>query len=300
MTKISAVLTVGTDESMGYQYNFYNVIEQLSKIFDCVILVSSTRKSFNLSNYENVILLSNEKSWFSLRDGVEEFQFGKLFDNTMLGLHEASRHAEVAILLSINQYLPESQKNNLNKAAKLLVKERRPWAWMYKSYQILDRLTYPSNRLPYLINLNMISEIEMAPDSLLYKGQKVKIEDGLFLRAPFFIVDMMGDTTAKDLELKWDFYESKLFKYTYGVDRERPSWDERVAYLQHKLSNKVLWKGANVGEAITYSSALPGTAAAYFLEIPEVSPPLIAWLYVKSVRRVALKKIAKGWNVRYE
>jgi hypothetical protein len=266
---MSVVVTVGTSKSMGYQYNFYNTLDQISSLFDAVIIVSSTREQFTLERYRNVTLISDERSWFPEVNGVEEFQFGKLFDNTMLGLAAAAKISDTALLLSINQYVPYSQKEKLYKSAQSLVERKAPWAWMHKAYQVCDKMTYPSNRVPYLINLNVLDEIVMQPDSLIYKGKKTKIEDGFFVSPPFYIVDMLGDATKEDFDAKWDFYETKLFNYAYGHDRPRPDWDERVAYLQSKLENKVLWRGADVPEARKFAAALPGDAAAHFLKVPE-------------------------------
>lgn len=291
MITISAVVTVGRDDSMGYQYNFYAILQHLSKIFDKVIIVSSTRKKFKLNECENIILISDERSWFPLTENGETFQFGKLFDNTMLGLREASKHTKAALLLSINQYLPKKQKTKIYKSAEYLINSNKPWAWVHKSYQILDKITYPSNRVPYLINLGMLDQVTMAPDSIIYKGRKTPIEDGLFIKPPFFIVDIMGDTSKEDLELKWDYYESKLFAYTYGTTRERPSWEERVNYLQLKLANKIYWQDAEVPEAKFFSDRLPTCVAAHRLIVQELPKINILYKYFKSSIKILRNRI---------
>lgn len=292
MALVSAVVPVGTAKSMGYQYNFYNTLDQLSKVLDRVILVSSTREKFSLDKYDNVILLSDERSWFLEESGEETFQFGKLFDNTMLGLQKAAEVSDVTLLLSINQYVPVSQKSGIYKSAQSLIDKRQPWAWMHKAYQVCNKITYPSNRVPYLINLKLLDEIVIEPDSLVYKGKKTRIEDGLFLRPPFYIVDMLGDATREDFDAKWDFYEIKLFNNAYGHDRSRPDWDERITYLQSKLVNKVLWHDADVPEATKFATSLPGNAAANYLITPECSWLRIQAKIVKNVMREILRGVS--------
>ena len=165
---ISALVNVGPIDSLSYQYNSKVVLDNLILYFDRVYLISSSRKTQSLPITSNkIIFISNEGSWFKLDKNKELFTLNKLVDNiNKLSRMSKQDNVDFALNMSINQYISDNNFKHLVKYCEILKKDNKPFGYLYKAYQILDRVTYPCVRLPWVLNMEYVENISFAPDAI--------------------------------------------------------------------------------------------------------------------------------------
>lgn len=112
--KIALILPIGRMDKFGYQYDDFTkiIIKNLVEFADHILVVSSSRyiKKELFENYNKIELISNEKTWFKLKDDEEIFSWKVLGNSVDLGCSILKEEGyDVAFQIHINQYIPKKK-----------------------------------------------------------------------------------------------------------------------------------------------------------------------------------------------
>ena len=242
--KIGAIVPVGEIDNMGYQYNVETVLNNLIDNFDFIVVVSSSRKTVRLPvEHHKIKLYSSSEFWSKLDlNGNESFDFNNTNTSRMLSELTALGF-DFAVNISINQYIDPDKMIGLNKYCYWLKRENKKFGWLYKSCQVGEFVTYPYARLPWVINLKFSEEISFCPDAIRFGSEHVYIQNGFYPEAPFHVVDIYGELTKAD-------YDVKVSKYLTFLDNFNPliDWKTVVKYHEKKLEQRVLRRSSRLSE----------------------------------------------------
>jgi hypothetical protein len=117
----------------------------------------------------------------------------------------------------------------------------RPFEWLYKRYQLGDRLFHADTRLPWILNLQFDNPFRIAADSIRHHqtSEYYRIEHGDFRsKDKVAIVDCPLEMTVKDV--------AELSMFTRFMSDLNPQartnfdWDELLPYYVEKFNAKVL------------------------------------------------------------
>ncbi len=253
--KIGIILPVGRMDRYGYQYKEINklIISNLVNFSDHIIVISSYRYADKdlFENYCNIEFISNERTWFKLVNGEEIFTMQILSDNSNLAYRKLQEEGlDVAILLSINQYIPKTSEKKLRKSCQNMLEKNMPYIWLYKKYLCGNLLFNADRKLPWIINLTIDNQWKISHDSLIDKksGEIVKIQTGNFKKYNNqAIIDVPWETTIHDGKEKYEFVikEYRIINKTYNPNDPsnlKFNEDEWIRYSQRKINLKSLAK----------------------------------------------------------
>jgi len=245
--KIGVVCPVGPLDRCGYEYNYMTVMESLSSFGARVYLCSSTRNRANvdslLARFPNVEYISNENTWFDVDgDGNEVFRMAKLESNLNLTL-ERCRHdgMDCAVQIHINQYIQDRVREPLRQLCRDMLEAGRPFEWLYKKYQLGNRLFHADSRVPWILNLQIDNPFVIRADSIHHRdGSEVyRIEHADFRdKDHVAIVDCPMEMTLQDL--------ADVMNFTRGMSELNPQanprfdWNVYLPYYVQKYNAKMM------------------------------------------------------------
>lgn len=243
---LSAVVLVGPIQRLGYQYHAQLTLENFVTYFDKVYVISSSRETRQLPvQSDKIRFVSDERSWFELdAEGREAFDFHKLVENWMRMIRKAAEAGDDFILnIDINEYIDAENFQKLLAYCQQLQDENEPYGYRYRAYQILDQITYPNVRKPWLLNLKHADfpQIQMYPDAIYYKGEKFLAERGIFTEAPYYITDIFPSAlTERDFDEKYEYYIKYVQEEWYPGYPKLDNWEFYVEIHKSKVNKEVL------------------------------------------------------------
>jgi hypothetical protein len=261
--KIGIVCPIGPLDRYGYQYNHTTVLENLSTFATRVYLCSSTRNRANvdglLARFHNVEHISNENTWFDMDEsGNEIFRISKVEHNINLTLDRCRQDGmDCAIQIHINQYVPSRNMENLRRLCQDMLRAERPFEWLYKRYQLGNRIFHTETRVPWMLNLQIDNQFHVRADSLHHNdgGQKYAIEHGDYrAQNRCAIVDTQMELTLQDLEAKQNFI--RCYSELNPEANPRFDWNAYFPYFMRKFNAKLISNEPldGVGQVIAHDS----------------------------------------------
>lgn len=252
--KIGVILPLGRMDKYGYQYDdlIKLIIDSHENFADQITAVSSSRHNKNelFENRDKINFISNENTWFRTVNGEEEFSFKVLVDMLNLALEKLREDGfDIALLIHINQYIPKSSIIELKKVCQRLLRNNKPYSWIYKMYLCRSLLFNADRKLPWILNLNLFNHI-YAPDSIIQKDTKevIKIQAGNYKKHNnSAILDIPWEMTLQDEKEKYDFTikEKRILNNTFDPsNKENLKFNEKVLieHTQTKINSKKLVK----------------------------------------------------------
>jgi hypothetical protein len=240
--KIAALVPIGPLDRFGYQYTAALALKNHADFFDRVYVIGSSRQVAALP-VSKLVFISDEASLFELdRDGNEILDFPKINLNVNRVKELAKRDGfDLAVEIHINQYVSESNFQGFRDHCRKVLDEKKPFGWVYKSYQYFDKLYYPSHRVPWIANLRDFGTGGIFDSDSIHFGEEThRIQDGTFKEASdHCVVDIMGCYTEKDDEEKFEYY-TKVLNRTYGKAGTSTEYSASHYFNYHriKLLNK--------------------------------------------------------------
>jgi hypothetical protein len=212
--KIGVLCPVGPLDRFGYQYHYLTIAENLSRFATQLYLVSTTRNRVHvdklLTRFANVQYISDENTWLPLDDSDNEvFRLAKLLYALNYGLEKCKQDGmDCMVSIHINQYVPEPAFVPLRKALSDMLDAGRPFEWLYKRYQLGDRLFHADTRVPWILNLQVDNPFLMRADSIHHRNglERYMLEHGDYRSKDHLaIVDMGTELSVQDLADKQNF-----------------------------------------------------------------------------------------------
>lgn len=246
--KIAIYCPLGPLDRFGYQYNHKLTVESFCALADRVYLVSTSRSVYGFEDLraisDKVILLSNEQTWFQLGDQEQE-----VFDawkpcgpNANIATAQARADGmDCIITMHINQYVPTQAVDEIKKDCTDMLENAQPYAWLYRRYQLADRLFHTDARLPWILNLRLPSSFEFGIDSIKDEntGEYLPMEIGDFRSLNH------SATVDAGMELEIDDLVN-VRRFTRNYIELRPhmtetyNWEEYHSYYAEKFKTKSL------------------------------------------------------------
>lgn len=258
--KIAIYCPLAPLDRFGYQYNHMITIGSFCSLADRIYLVSTSRNSHQidkvLSISNKIVNVSDERTWFQLdENGDEVFDVYKAGDEiTSLITRQAKADGMDCIInLHVNQYVPLSAINAIKNDCKDLIENGRPFGWLYRRYQLADRLFHTDTRLPWIINLQLSPSFVYSIESIRNHstGEYVPMESGNFRKNNNkAVVDAGMELTIADL--------TSVRKFTRNYMELRPEatnnydWEQYFVYYGGKYKSKTMSKDRldEIGEAV--------------------------------------------------
>ncbi len=242
---------IGNLEKFGYHHIHDTVLQSFCSFADRVVLISSSRDAHVAVKSPKIQLVSSPQTWFDFDEkGREYYSNGKLVANSNLGLDIlAEDGCEIALNLSINQYIPETKFESIRQYIQDFLQRDKPFTWLYKKYQCGPQLFDADRRLPWIYNLHYRKRYMTAPDSTLHFRnwlfwnwtRKVTIQSGSFEAFNnISVVDVIGEFAEKECEALWTFTGDRG-GYTKGRSMlVKGAYDHDVwlKYMVNKLKAK--------------------------------------------------------------
>lgn len=258
--QIAALVPIGPLNRFSYQYNSKLVLENLCLSFDKVYVISSSRENKRLPvDSDKISFISDSSSWFEIGDDNKElFSFEKLNEN-LISVAGQAKHSgyEFGLHIHINQYIDEKNCLRLKDYCRTIYEGDKAFGYVYKAYQIRDKITYPDTRLPWLINLKHLSGVRFDCDSIHLGGEHVKIASGLYSDAPYYITDIFGEMTEKDFYERYEYY----LRHVGAAGEKGADWNYWRKYYQDKANKKIFNSSAELSEyGVKAFENIPGNA----------------------------------------
>ena len=245
--KIAVLCPVGPLDRFGYQYNHMTTIRSFSKFADRVYLYSSSRNRANIDNvlaaFSNVTYISDERTWFSLDEqGNEFFRVADFERNNDVALTQAKAdHMDAAVHVHINQYIEKGSMISLKEAIKTMLKRKFPFEWLYRRYQLVDKLFHADTRHPWILNLSIDNPYLLRADAIQHKdnGERYIMKHANYKGQDKIAVRDAGmEMTLQDL--------ADVRNFTRGYVELNPNanpvfeWEHYQMYYMEKFNQKIL------------------------------------------------------------
>jgi hypothetical protein len=242
--KIACSIPIGSLTKFGYQYHWETVLENVSRVFDKVYLISTANENPPecFSKYSKIKFVKSHKYTFLRHaNGSEYFDIKKIYrgyNDSLIWAREDN--VSVVLWMSINMYISELNISKLRDFARMLLGRDIPYGLCGKAFQIGSAICYANTKIPALINLNHLDDVALDIDVLEYKGKRIGWQGGLYEDGEFYITDVYGSFTPKDLKDKYEWYERSYMRDWKGIDLgEFDARREQTKFLR-KLSKLVL------------------------------------------------------------
>jgi len=206
--KIGILCPIGPLDRFGYQFNTMPVLRSLATFGTTVYLVSSTRNRAQidaiLAAFPNVKYIAGPETWFAQDEqGEEVHDIFRITGNVTLAMQQAQRDGmDVGVSIHISQYVQDHVMAPLREVCARMLADGQPYAWLYKKYQLYDRLFHADYRLPWILNLRIDNPYFISPDSITHRetGERIMIQGGDFRdHDPVAVVDCPMERTPQDL-----------------------------------------------------------------------------------------------------
>jgi hypothetical protein len=244
--KIAIYCPLGPLDQFGYQYNHKVTMESFLSLADRVYLVSTSRSVYGfedlLAMSNKIVLLSDERTWFQVDDqGREVFDAWKPCGPNVATAQARAEGMDCIITMHINQYVPVHAVDEIKKDCADMLENERSYAWLYRRYQLANRLFHSDVRLPWILNLRLPPSFEFGIDSIKDEntGEYLPMQSGDFrFRNRSAIVDAGMELEINDLV--------NVRKFTRNYIELRPhmtetyNWEEYHAYYAGKFKTKSL------------------------------------------------------------
>lgn len=263
--KIGIVCPIGNLEKFGYHHIHDIVLQSFCSFADKVVLISSSRDAHVAVKNPKIQRVSSPQTWFDLDEkGNELYSMDKLRANSILGLDILAEDGfDIALMVHINQYIPETNFENIRNYIQKLLQRGKPFTWLYKMYQCGTQLFDADVRLPWVYNLHHRKRYMIAPDSTLYfrnwllwhSTKKVTIKSGSFKAFNnISIVDVLGEFTEKECEALWTLVKDRG-GYTKGKSFLVDNAYNHEVWLKY-MTNKLKAKRHSSEELDTFGNAI--------------------------------------------
>ncbi|MBE3140223.1 MAG: hypothetical protein IMZ53_06540 [Thermoplasmata archaeon] len=245
---IAIFCPIGPLDRYGYQYNFKTAINSFCGLADRIYLVSTTRNRSHVDEVvalsEKITVISDTRTWFQInKNGDEFFEVDKpVKQNAHWAMLQAkSDGMDCIIELHINQYIPNNAVNEIRNDCRNMIIERSHYSWLYRRYQLADRLFNPDVRFPWILNLQVEHPYVYSIDSICNTEteENITMETGDFReKIKSAIVDAGMELKIKDL--------TEARKYTRNYIDLNPAapktyeWDQYLKYYRGKYNAKIL------------------------------------------------------------
>ena len=296
--RIGILCSVGPLDRYGYQYNYFTVVENLSSFAERVYLSSSTRNRTNvdslLTRFPNVEYISNENTWLDVdSSGKELFSSRKLESIAEFSLEQMKQDGiDCAIVIHINQYIQDRAREPLKQLCRDMLKAGRPFEWLYKRYQLGNRLFHTDTRVPWILNLQVDNPFVIRADSIHHRDgrERYTIEHGDFRSKDHVaIVDCPMEMTLQDLADVKNFV--RCYSELNPQANPRFDWDVYLPYYVRKFNTKIMSDEPldPTGEAIARNSTSDFVCWILLKQYkkPTTAKPNIASRLVGLLRRLA-------------
>jgi len=246
--KIGIQLPILTITDFGYQYNADISFRSLSKFADKVYCRLNSPINDELltfkKKYRNIILISNKYTQSIDNNGNLIYNLDKNQIGNRYVLDQMRKDGiDLALNIHINQYIPEHAFESLRKQCQNILIENKPYGWLYKRYQLKDKLFHADVRLPWILNLQYKKPLFYSPDSISDKFGTIlaSIQTGDFRRYnKEAIVDVPMELTLEDLKKIVLFTKNmaelrskKKVQFEHGFNKEN-----QLKYYIDKFSAK--------------------------------------------------------------
>ncbi|MBK8418681.1 hypothetical protein [Candidatus Villigracilis saccharophilus] len=246
--KIAIYCPLGPLDQFGYQYNHKVTVESFCSLADRVYLVSTSRSAYGFAGLsalsDKISLLSDERTWFQVGDqGQEVFDAWKpCGPNANIAVAQARAEGlDCIITMHVNQYVPAQAVSEIKVDCADMLEEARPYTWLYRRYQLADRLFHTDVRLPWILNLRLPPSFEFDIDSIKDEntGAQLPMEFGDFRsRNRSAIVDAGMELEIDDLVNVRKFTRNYIELRPYMT--ETYNWEEYQSYYAEKFKAKSL------------------------------------------------------------
>jgi hypothetical protein len=237
--KIACTIPIGSLSKFGYQYHWKTVLNNASKVFDLVYLVTTVRENSQeqFQQYSNVRFIKSPDFLFTeTENSKEHFDIYKIYKAYNESLKWAKEDGmDFCLFFSINQYVNTQNSNNLRELARKLYTRNMPFGLCGKAFQIGSVMCYTNTKTPTIINIKHIDDIVMYIDVLDHKGKRIGWQGGLYEDPEFFKTDIYGSFTPRDLEEKYEWYERSYMKDWKGIDPGLFNLDLEITKFRRKL-----------------------------------------------------------------
>jgi hypothetical protein len=245
--KIGIILPIFSIDSLGYQYNAKLTIENLASFSDRLYIKSNgilTPELKKLNIFSNISIIANKETQSFDENGNITFDLKKNKEANFYVLNKMRKEGmDIAIMVHINQYIPNNSKKNIQNICAKLLKSNKKYAWLYKRYQIANKLTYPDTRLPWIINLHH-QDLSIAPDSLSEKNKIIaSIQSGYFKQFQnISIIDYQFELNIQDQKEKVNFTKNYSDVNAEKGIIVKPYFSEKeyLQFYQKKMDKKIL------------------------------------------------------------
>lgn len=244
--KIAIYCPLGPLDRFGYQYNHKATVASFCSLAESVYLVSTSRSSYGFDALrgmsDKIVLLSDERTWFEVDEhGQEVFDPWKpCRPNANIATSQArAEDMDCIVNLHINQYIPAHAVALIKKDCQDMLEKGTPYTWLYRRYQLADRLFHTDVRLPWILNLRLTPAFVFDIDSIKNEqtGEYIPMESGNFRsRNRGAIVDAGMELKIEDLV--------DVRKYTRNYMELRPDaanvydWEEYRFFYTEKFKAK--------------------------------------------------------------
>lgn len=245
--KVGIILPIGDLGSFGYQYHPFKIVKNHLAFADTLAIISSTSKNpkkFPIRS-SKVIYHSSPQSWFTRARGREVFSYNTLNSNVNLGLDLLRENkCDIALEIHVNQYIPENSGVTLRNYLKVVLDKKKPYGWLYKKYQLGEKIFNADIRLPWIINLQTPRTYRFDVDSIenVLNGHKVKIQSGHYSsNNNHAIMDIMLNYKIDDAKKLFMFTHKENLRVSHRLD-EKPTFNEInwCKYHLDKVNKKTL------------------------------------------------------------
>jgi hypothetical protein len=259
---IAIICPIGPLDRWGYQHVYSPCVASMAAFADTIYMPQTTRNRAGVDelimDYDNIVHVGNESTWFAEIDGNEHFDLFRLRDNINRAIERAREDGhQIALCVEVNQYIPVAAREPLAALCAEVRANDQPYGWLFRRDQLAGATFHASLRRPWIWNLAFDVRIEI-PDGTLYDNQFIRHERGNWpLEDAAAIVDAANEMSAEDLRDKLT-----AFRFYSEFVRKRPTtfdWNYQLSYYVAKFRAKEL----DYAELDIYGQAIADVAAGH-------------------------------------
>jgi len=279
--KIAVAIPIGSLKKYGYQYHYRLIIRTLSKVFDKVIIASTSRETTRLNlDLKNVDFFFNRSLWFDLdSEGNEIFSIYKIYKAERYCMSKAyDLGMDFVIRMTINMYIDYENAQKMRNYCDYLLYKNIPFGFFAKAFQIGPVMTYPNTKIPGVVNLHYFKDFYFDIDVMEYKGKRYPWKGGIYRQTDFTIIDIIGVETEHDLKNKFEWYIKNYMTEWKNKDIGEFNLENEIIKLEKKLNKTTVnhkYKKSDL--TLQVANLYPSNSLANKLEL-KFTPYLINYL----------------------
>jgi hypothetical protein len=250
--QIAALVPIGPLNRMGYQYYWKDIIENHANVFDKVYVCTNLYENIDLKfDYDNVELVYHKDLLLEKNStGKEEYSQIKVKQAVEAGVEKIRKDGlDFVVMIMINSYLDDENAVKMRKYLKRLKKEKKPFGVYTNAFQIYDKVFYPREIMPYILNLKSLEKKEFSTDKIIIDNVEYPwIGGSLFENTSFTIIDIDGEQTEGDYKEKYNWYHKSLSREMEGKEIGKFNFSERIKNLENRMLTIVVNKDYQLSE----------------------------------------------------